>query len=122
MVQHTKSQPFHHVFINVEKVDEDALRKLSLCLSDFLLDRDVVSGERIYTGQMTVFVSVRTDTMKGHIMVLMTACHKHRADEITNIVYRQDLRERSSLYHIADFLETREWSSHFPDIIKSING
>lgn len=121
MAMHSKSKPFVGVHVLIGKVDDDILRKLSLCLSDFLLDRDIVDGERVYTTQMSVFVSVR-EASEGMLWVEMTVCHKRRAAEIDNVVYRHDLRLKSSLFHIADFLETREWADQFFKIAAAVHG
>ncbi|MBB4064042.1 hypothetical protein [Gellertiella hungarica] len=121
MAMHSKSKPFVGVHVLIGKVDDDVLRKLSLCLSDFLLDRDVAEGERICTGQLSIFVSAR-EASEGMLWVEMTVCHQQRADEISDVVYRHDVRERSSLFHIADFLETREWADQFFKIAAAVHG
>lgn len=119
---YSKPRPFVRVQVLIGKIDDDVLRKLSLCLADYLLDHDLVDGERIYTSQMSIFVSAGTPNPAGYRMVEMTVCHKNRADEISNVVHRHDVRERSSLYHIADFLETREWAAEFFKIAAAVHG
>ena len=119
---YSKPQPVLRVHVLIAKVDDDVLRRLSLCLADYLLDHGNADGERIYTTQMSIFVSVRSPDRDGNRLVEMTVCHKRRAAEIDNVVYRYDLRPKSSLFHIADFLETREWVAEFFKISAAIHG